>query len=64
MLPFEQTQINAPIAYDNILKKSYGDYMTPVHVDSEHGTVFFDLEHDYKDYYNGKLELKDRMFLD
>ena len=51
---FENTEINVPAGYDKILTKNYGDYMVPVKGGSQHGEIFFDLEHDYRDYYNGK----------
>ena len=52
-LPFEDTTIPVPVGYDKVLTKWYGDYMTPVEAPSEHGEVFFDLAHDYKEYYDG-----------
>lgn len=50
---FENTHISVPDDYDKVLKKSYGDYLTPVKAPNQHGDVFFDLEHDYREYYDG-----------
>lgn len=52
-LPFEDRTIPVPAEYDKVLTQWYGDYMIPVEAPSEHGDVFFDLEHDYREYYNG-----------
>lgn len=49
-LPFETIKVCAPMNYDSILRKSYGEYMTPVHQKSEHGDVILDLEMGYKEY--------------
>lgn len=54
-VPFENTAINIPVDYDKILTRTFGNYMKPVKAPSDHGDVFFDLNHDYKEYYNGKL---------
>ena len=50
---FENIDICIPAEYDGILKKYYGEYMVPVIGDNQHGEVFFDLDHDYSEYYNG-----------
>ena len=52
-LPFENITMAGPAEYDRILTYEYGDYMTPVHAPTEHGEVYFDLEHNYTDYYDG-----------
>lgn len=55
-LPFEDTVIRCPKAYDDYLSTQFGDYMTPPPVDKQipsHG-LFVDLEHSYKDYLCGK----------
>ena len=51
---FENTTISIPREYDKILTKTFGDYMKPVRVASEHGEVYFDLHHDYTEYISGK----------
>ena len=48
--PFENTSIPIPEGYDNILRKTYGDYMTPVKQQSEHGDTIIDLDTGYKAY--------------
>ena len=53
IMKYENTTIRVPQEYDKILTKTFGDYMMPVIAPSMHGDVFFDLEHDYKDYYTG-----------
>ena len=55
VVPFEATQISIPKEYDKILTKTFGDYLEPQRASSQHGDVFFDLNHDYRDYYDGKL---------
>lgn len=40
-LPFENIMINAPKAYDEILKKSFGDYMVPRRVRAAHDYPFY-----------------------
>lgn len=61
-LPFEDILMPVPIGYDEILKKLYGDYMTPVQAPSMHGTVIFDTERPYtevlKDIKSGKIDIK------
>lgn len=54
-MKFENTFINVPHDFDKVLTKSFGDYHTPVIAPSQHGDVFFDLDHDFKDYFNGSL---------
>lgn len=41
-IPFENTTIPVPVAYDSILKRKYGDYMKPVHTWDSHEYPFFD----------------------
>lgn len=50
---FEDTTIAVPGDYDKVLTGLYGDYAKPVKAPSQHGDVLFDLEHDYKEYYDG-----------
>lgn len=52
-LPFEDIMIKCPKEYDSLLKHIFGDYMTPVQTASFHGEVFFDLEHNYSEYFDG-----------
>ncbi|MDE6244286.1 MAG: LicD family protein [Treponemataceae bacterium] len=53
---FETTTIPVPAGYDAILSSLYGsDYMTPKKTASDHGDVFFDTKHSYRDYLDGKL---------
>lgn len=49
-IPFESIMIYAPSGHDEILKKSYGDYMTPVRQSSEHGETLFEASIPYKQY--------------
>ena len=59
-LPFENITIKAPKEYDSILRKSYGDYMTPVRQPSEHGETIVDVTIGYEDYIrNHHDELKE-----
>lgn len=49
MMPFENTSIPVPIEYDAILKRSYGNYMQPVHTWDSHDYPFYcKLESDLK----------------
>lgn len=41
-IPFENTTIPVPYAYDSILKKKYGDYMQLVHTWDSHDYPFFE----------------------
>lgn len=41
-IPFENTTIPVPYAYDSILKKKYGDYMNLVHTWDSHDYPFFE----------------------
>lgn len=49
-LPFEFIEIPALENYDDYLKTHYGDYQQFIIGKSEHGEIFFDPEHSYKDY--------------
>ena len=50
-LPFENILMPVPKGYDTILKKQYGNYMTPVKAPSMHGGfAVIDTEHSYKEY--------------
>ncbi len=53
---FANTTIPVPGDYKEVLTCMYGaDYMIPKKSSSDHGEVFFDINHSYKDYLNGKL---------
>lgn len=55
-LPFCGTHIPVPGEYGEILRAVYGDdYMTPTRSPTDHGEVFFDTRHSYKDYLDGAL---------
>ena len=57
---FENKQYPIPFNYDEVLKKSYGDYMTPVKQQSEHGETIFETKIPYDEYIkNHKAELYD-----
>lgn len=51
-LPFENTVVNIPAGYDNILRTNYGDYMEfpPVEKRGKWHIFSYDTEHSYKDY--------------
>lgn len=46
---FEMLTVPIPSGWDNILKRLYGDYMTPVPGGSNHGDILFDTKISYKD---------------
>ena len=47
---FEGGYYPAPKGYDHVLKKSYGDYMTPIQQKSEHGDTIIELHTPYETY--------------
>ncbi|MCH5174682.1 MAG: LicD family protein [Prevotellaceae bacterium] len=49
-LPFEFMSMPAPIDYDELLTKAYGDYHKYVIGTSIHGGIIFDTEKSYKEY--------------
>ena len=49
-VPFENTKIPVPKAYDAVLTSLYGDYMVPVKGASLHGKMFISTEIPYTDY--------------
>ena len=57
-LPFDRVLIPVPKNYDEVLTCIFGlDYMTPKLVANDHGEMFFDTKHSYKDYLSGKLQI-------
>ena len=49
-LPFENTTIRCPIAYEKILEKQYGDWWITVKNGAMHEMVIVDVERSWKDY--------------
>ena len=47
--PFEMLKLPIPANFDEVLKRQYGDYMTPVRGASCHGDVLIDTSVSYKD---------------
>ncbi len=47
---FEMIKVPVPQNYDNLLKKTYGDWRTPIKGGSVHGGVFFDPDRPYTEY--------------
>ena len=60
---FENTTICVPDGYDSILKNSYGDYMTPVQQQSEHGDTIINLEVGYKTYIEAHYQELQKLFI-
>ena len=50
-MPFENIQINVPKGYDDRLRKEYGDYMTVSKAPTAHGTVIFEPDIPYEQYF-------------
>ena len=53
---FEFLKIPNIANFDKALRWKFGDYMTPVNSPSYHQGIFYDADHCYKDYLNGKLK--------
>ena len=49
-LPFENLVLPAPWRYQEALKEKYGNWETPVHSRSDHGSVYFDASKSYREY--------------
>lgn len=49
-MPFENTTINCPAAYDEVLTRVYGDWRTPIKGASEHEIVAFDAKMPWRRY--------------
>ena len=58
LVPFENMALPAPKAYDEFLRKCFGDYMTPVREGSAHSLVFFDTNRAYKEILADKEMMK------
>ena len=56
-LPFEQSTIPVPIAYDSILKKKYGDYMKMVRAGGSHDYPFYKKSMDVIEEQGRKMEV-------
>lgn len=50
MKEFMGLNVSCPIGYDEILRISFGDYMTPQKAPSYHGNIIFDTENSYHKY--------------
>ena len=50
LLPFENTKVQAPIGYHEILTAHYGDYMKQVKFASDHGLEMVDPDNSYSSY--------------
>lgn len=48
-MPFEDMLMPVPVDYDKVLTRQYGDYMKPVKAPSNHGSVIFYVDKDYRD---------------
>lgn len=63
MVPFENIKVSIPKEYDNILKRTFGDYMVCKHEATTHGTVLFSIDIPYKEfiekYKNGEIKLEE-----
>lgn len=53
---FEFLKIPNIAEFDKALRWKFGDYMTPKRIPSYHQDVFYDADHCYKDYLNGKIK--------
>lgn len=53
-MPFENIEINVPKGYDDRLKKEYGDYMVISKLPTAHGSVIFEPDIPYEQYFNNK----------
>ena len=54
-LPFEQIQVPAPVGYDQILTRSYGDYSQLVQGGTAHEGVILEPDIPYKEYFEKYL---------
>lgn len=60
---FENIKIPVPEYYDDILKHSYGDYMTPVQEPTNHGDLLYSTKIPYEEYIKENYEmLKDNWY--
>ena len=62
-MPFENIMVTVPKKYDNILKRTFGEYMVFKHEATTHGDVLFSTEIPYKEfikkYKNKEINLED-----
>lgn len=49
MMPFHDMTIPIPVGYDDLLRRQYGDYMTPVRANQLHTNILVNCERSYKD---------------
>lgn len=56
-LDFEDIKVPVPESYDEILKHSYGDYMTPKQEKNNHGETFFSATIPYDKYFENNKQV-------
>ena len=64
LLSFEGRQLPAPINYDRVLTTCFGDYMTPVKEDTQHGVTIIKTDIPYKEYVASNKDELNRLFLE
>ena len=52
-IPFETIELPVPLAYHEVLKHEYGDYMKPIKGVNLHGNLVVDVEESYEKYLSG-----------
>ena len=58
-VPFEDIMMPIPAIYDEVLRRQYGDYMTPVQSPSYHGVfIALDAERSYLEYLKEEREMR------
>ena len=60
LMDFEDTRMRCPTVWDGFMKAMFGNYMEfppPEQRNSGHILAILDMEHSYKDYQNGKIEI-------
>ena len=58
-VPFEDIMMPIPAIYDEVLRRQYGDYMTPVQSPSYHGVfIALDAERSYLEYLREEREMR------
>lgn len=64
-VPFEDIMMPVPAIYDELLRRQYGEYMTPVQSPSYHGVfIALDAERSYKDYLREEREMRKKIHRD